>query len=95
MTRSQLRLGLLALAVCPGAPLGAAPSADDMRAMAHGYYSWRNEQFPAASSEQGLHTWDDRLTNYSASALRARRNYVADLAARAGAGRRASCSAEP
>jgi uncharacterized protein (DUF885 family) len=81
MTPSQLRVGLLALAACPGAALGAAPSADDMRGIAHGYYSWRNEQFPVASSDQGLHTRDDRLTDYSSGALRARRSHVADLAA--------------
>src|SRR2546423_5309542 len=29
------------------------------------YYAWRNENYPVRSSEAGLHTWDDRLTDYS------------------------------
>ena len=33
------------------------------------YYSWRDENYPVRSSDSGLHTWDDRLTNYSAAAM--------------------------
>jgi uncharacterized protein (DUF885 family) len=29
------------------------------------YYAWRNENNPVQSSEAGLHTWDNRLTDYS------------------------------
>ncbi len=33
--------------------------------MADDYYGWRNENYPVQSSEAGLHTWDDRLTDYA------------------------------
>ena len=33
--------------------------------LADDYYAWRNENYPVRSSEAGLHTWDDRLTDYS------------------------------
>ena len=33
--------------------------------LADDYYAWRNENYPVRSSESGLHTWDDRLTDYS------------------------------
>ena len=33
--------------------------------LAKDYYNWRNENYPVASSDAGLHTWDDRLTDYS------------------------------
>jgi len=35
--------------------------------LADEYYNWRNENYPVASSEAGLHTWDNRLTDYSAA----------------------------
>jgi uncharacterized protein (DUF885 family) len=47
--------------------------------MADEYYRWRNQNFPTASSDMGLHTWDDKLTDYSLSAVLARRLYVTDL----------------
>ena len=33
--------------------------------MADDYYAWRNENYPVRSSDAGLHSWDDRLTDYS------------------------------
>lgn len=36
-----------------------------LRNWAKDYYDWRNQENPVASSDQGLHTWDDRLTDYS------------------------------
>jgi uncharacterized protein (DUF885 family) len=44
-----------------------------LRQIAHEYYEWQNAEFPVASSSQGLHTWDDRLTDYSPAALHERR----------------------
>src|SRR6516164_2839373 len=41
----------------------AAPAA--LHKMAGDYYAWRNENYPVRSSDVGLHTWDDRLTDYS------------------------------
>ncbi len=51
----------------------------DLRRMADEYYRWRDKNFPVVSSDAGLHTWDDRLTDYSLSAVLARRLYVTDL----------------
>jgi hypothetical protein len=36
-----------------------------LRKLADDYYAWRNENYPVRSSEAGLHTWDNRLTDYS------------------------------
>jgi uncharacterized protein (DUF885 family) len=58
------------------------PSPEALRAMALEYYTWRNASYPVVSSDQGLHTWDDKLTDYSMSAVRARRSHVEDLLAR-------------
>jgi len=51
----------------------------DLRKLADDYYNWRNQQFPVASSDAGLHTWDNRLTDYSLSALLARRLHVKEV----------------
>ena len=51
----------------------------DLRRMANEYYRWRDKNFPVVSSDAGLHTWDDKLTDYSLSAVLARRLYVTDL----------------
>jgi uncharacterized protein (DUF885 family) len=52
-----------------------------LRRMADDYYHWRDAQYPVNSSDQGLHTWDDKLTDYAAPAIAARRRYVAQLLA--------------
>ena len=36
-----------------------------LRKMADDYYGWRNENYPVQSSDAGLHTWDNRLTDYT------------------------------
>ena len=33
--------------------------------IADDYYAWRNENYPVQSSEAGLHTWDNQLTDYA------------------------------
>ena len=33
--------------------------------LANDYYNWRNENSPIASSSRGLHTWDDKLPDFS------------------------------
>jgi len=45
----------------------------DLRKLADDYYNWRNQNYPVFSSDQGLHTWDKQLTDYSLSAILARR----------------------
>lgn len=54
----------------------------DLRRLADDYYSWRNQNYPVISSDNGLHTWDHKLTDYSLSAILARRLYVKDLLAK-------------
>jgi uncharacterized protein (DUF885 family) len=44
--------------------------------MADDYYAWRNENYPVSSSEAGLHTWDDRLTDYSPAKIAERAQHV-------------------
>lgn len=51
----------------------------DLHHVADEYYRWRNQNYPVVSSDSGLHTWDNRLTDYSLSAILARRLYVRDL----------------
>jgi uncharacterized protein (DUF885 family) len=47
-----------------------------LRRLADDYYKWRNLQYPVASSDAGLHTWDNKLTDYSPGAITARRTHV-------------------
>ena len=54
----------------------------DLRQMAAEYYNWRNQNFPVFSSDAGLHTWDKRLTDYSLSAVLARRLHAKELLAK-------------
>jgi uncharacterized protein (DUF885 family) len=60
---------------------GGGDSAKKLRAVAHAYYAWRNENDPVSSSDRGLHTWDDKLGDYSESAVAARRKHVAETLA--------------
>jgi uncharacterized protein (DUF885 family) len=58
------------------------PGAGDvatLRKMADDYYAWRNENYPVGSSDSGLHTWDDRLTDYSAPKIAERYQHVRKL----------------
>ena len=50
-----------------------------LRKMADDYYAWRNEQYPVRSSDAALHTWDDRLTDYSPNAIAARAKHIRSL----------------
>ena len=51
----------------------------ELQGLAGEYYRWRDEQYPVRSSYEGLHTWDDRLTDYSAAAVAERRRQIRDL----------------
>jgi uncharacterized protein (DUF885 family) len=70
---------LPALALGEGSALGSGPAR--LRALAHEYFAWRNEQFPVFSSDQGLHRWDGRLTDYSMQAVASRRERQKSLLA--------------
>jgi uncharacterized protein (DUF885 family) len=54
---------------------------ESLRAMAGGYYDWRNQNYPVTSSDAGLHTWDNKLTDYAPAAIAARRAHVIGLLA--------------
>src|SRR6266850_3614656 len=51
----------------------------DLQRFAKDYYDWRNQNYPVFSSDAGLHTWDNRLTDYSLSPLLSRRLHVKEL----------------
>jgi uncharacterized protein (DUF885 family) len=51
----------------------------DLQRLAADYYNWRNQNFPVFSSDAGLHTWDNRLTDYSLSAVLARRLHAKEV----------------
>jgi len=57
----------------------AQTSPTTLRRVAVDYYDWRNRQFPVASSDSGLHTWDNKLTDYSPAAIAARRQHARGL----------------
>ena len=50
-----------------------------LRKTADEFYAWRNENFPVNSSDAGLHTWDNRLTDYSAAKIAERSQHVRKL----------------
>ena len=56
---------------------GADPAT--LRKLAEDYYNWRNENYPVGSSDSGLHTWDDRLTDFSATKIAERAQHVRKL----------------
>lgn len=57
----------------------AEAEAAALHKMADDYYAWRNENYPVRSSEAGLHTWDDRLTDYSPAKIAERAEHVRSL----------------
>jgi uncharacterized protein (DUF885 family) len=57
-----------------------APAA--LRQMAVDYYHWRDQNYPVNSSNEGLHTWDNKLTDYSLAEIMSRRQHVRNLLAR-------------
>jgi uncharacterized protein (DUF885 family) len=54
----------------------------DLQRLAKNYYDWRNKNYPVASSDSGLHTWDNKLTDYSLSAVLMRRLEVKETLAK-------------
>ncbi|MGZ6123762.1 MAG: DUF885 family protein [Myxococcales bacterium] len=62
----------------------AAPASDPaaLRTMAGEYYAWRDREDPVGSSNQGLHSWDDQLSDPSMPKVLERRKHVEALLAR-------------
>lgn len=50
-----------------------------LRTTAHNFYEWLDREYPVASSDAGKHTWDDRLTDYSAAARAKRAAHVREV----------------
>jgi uncharacterized protein (DUF885 family) len=65
------------------AALLAAPASEPaaLHAMARDYYAWRDREDPVSSSNQGLHTWDDQLSDPSTARVQQRRKHVEELLA--------------
>jgi uncharacterized protein (DUF885 family) len=57
----------------------AGNDAAALRKMADEFYAWRNENFPVFSSEAGLHTWDNRITDYAPAKISERSQHVRKL----------------
>ena len=47
--------------------------------LANDYYNWRNENSPVASSSRGLHTWDDKLPDFSPAKIAEEAQHVHGL----------------
>jgi uncharacterized protein (DUF885 family) len=47
--------------------------------LANDYYNWRNENDPVSSSNAGLHTWDDKLADFSPAKISERAQHVRAL----------------
>jgi uncharacterized protein (DUF885 family) len=60
-------------------PAQTPTTPSDLRQLADDYYNWRNQNHPVSSSDAGLHTWDNKLTDYSLSALLGRRLHVKEV----------------
>ena len=50
-----------------------------LRKLADEFYAWRNENYPVFSSDAGLHTWDNRLTDYTPAKIAERAQRVRKL----------------
>ena len=58
-----LILGAVMLLGAAKKPAGLTPKS--LHDTATAFYQWRQNNYPVWSSDQGLHTWDHRLTDYS------------------------------
>jgi uncharacterized protein (DUF885 family) len=50
-----------------------------LRKLADDYYNWRNQNDPTSSTQAGLHTWDDKLVDYSPAKITERAQHVRAL----------------
>jgi uncharacterized protein (DUF885 family) len=80
-------LSICAITVICASVTNAQSSASPatLRKLAEDYYNWRNQNYPVASSDASLHTWDNRLTDYSPAAIAGRRARVVRLLAQVSA----------
>jgi uncharacterized protein (DUF885 family) len=57
----------------------AAADPTEFRKVAHEYYQWRDAAYPVATSDQGDHRFDSRLTDYRMTEVLRRRQHVSNL----------------
>jgi uncharacterized protein (DUF885 family) len=69
----------LSVFLCVSIHAAVAATPAQLHQLASDYYRWNDESYPVGSSDQGLHTWDSRLTDYSGQAVAARRHHVSEL----------------
>ena len=84
MKRTILFLTVIFIVIISsGATLAQEPKTPaDLRKLADDYYTWRNQNYPVSSSDAGLHTWDNKLTDYALSAVLMRRLHVKEVLAK-------------
>ncbi len=70
---------LFALILPAGTTLRAQDSPTLLQQMAHDYYAWEAREYPVDASDEGLHTQDDKLTDYSQVAITIRRQHVREV----------------
>ena len=70
---------LITKATPAGRPTSESDDIAALRKLADDYYAWRNENYPVRSSDAGMHTWDNRLTDYSAAKVAERAEHVRAL----------------
>jgi len=75
-----IMLMLFLATISANAQANATPA--DLHKLADDYYNWRNQNYPVSSSDAGMHTWDDKLTDYGLAALLARRLHVKEVLAK-------------
>ena len=56
---------------------------ETLRSVANDYYEWQKREFPVDASDQGFHEYDERLGDFSATAIGRRDAFVRALLARA------------
>jgi uncharacterized protein (DUF885 family) len=79
-TISGLMALLFVVLACLNPALAQDPKTPaDLHKLANDYYTWRNQNYPVNASDAGLHTWDNKLTDYSLSAVLMRRLKVKEV----------------
>ena len=78
-----LLLACAFMIVFPGLTNAQEPKTPaDLHKLAADYYNWRNQNYPVFSSDAGLHTRDNKLTDYALSAILMRRLEVKEVLAK-------------
>jgi uncharacterized protein (DUF885 family) len=79
MKKPALRLTLAACLALFALDAIADPA--ELRALAHEYYLWRDAAYPVASSSNGEHRFDSRLTDLRMAAVVDRQRHISELLA--------------